>query len=133
MERIVGYKFDEEHNTAYIEMLNRLYEKYNHSAVFIRNKSKTKHETNHFFQTGDIKNFIAYANGKAVGHISAITDTRLKSEMGEKIGIIGFYECSPDVNLSKELIENALEELKARGCKVVRGPIDLTTWHNYRF
>jgi GNAT superfamily N-acetyltransferase len=59
-------------------------------------------------------------------------DNRLNKE-SRPIGIIGFYECTNDNILSKLLIEKAINYLKSKECRLIRGPINLTIWHQYRF
>ena len=132
-QRIVEYTFELEHNEAYLDLLRNIYQDYNHLESFVATKKRNKSLQNPFFQIGEITNFIAYHGSQTRGHISAIVDSRLLDDLGRQIGLIGFYECSDDENLSQDLIKRALNSLKQKSCRFIRGPIDLTTWHNYRF
>jgi GNAT superfamily N-acetyltransferase len=50
----------------------------------------------------------------------------------EKIGFIGHYE-SLDDKAAEEILEQACQHLAKQGCTLAVGPIDGTTWRNYRF
>ncbi|MDO8459798.1 MAG: hypothetical protein Q7S74_01690 [Nanoarchaeota archaeon] len=131
--RIVQYTFEEEHSQAYRQLLLKTYKEFNYSQAFADLKSKLKNPQNPFFQFGEIQNFIAYSNSAPVGHLSAIIDPRLRTVDNKQIGLIGFYESNEDFSVSKELFDSALQYLKLKNCNAIRGPIDLTIWHPYRF
>ncbi len=48
-------------------------------------------------------------------------------------GVIGWYECSNSSTMSKILLEEATVFCKNEGCKKITGPINGSTWNNYRF
>ncbi|WP_417611716.1 GNAT family N-acetyltransferase [Owenweeksia hongkongensis] len=54
-------------------------------------------------------------------------------KLSESLGAIGWYECSDDDVLSTELLSWACDELRAMGVKSIIGPINGSTWYNYRF
>ena len=131
--KIIKYKFEEEYANAYIKLLEIKYRGFNHSLSYISYKNKLKNFNNPFFENGDITNFLELSKGDPIGHISAIIDPRLKTCSNKQIGLIGFCEFPDKFEDSCELISRAVENLQTRGCSVIRGPIDLTTWHGYRF
>lgn len=51
----------------------------------------------------------------------------------EKACSIGSYECENNLNTSNVLIEKAKEIAKAKGYSWVIGPMEGSTWNNYRF
>ena len=132
MVNIIEYIFEEKYQKDLIALMKELYSNYNHADSYIDYINKLIKPCNPSFKFIKIKNFIAYENEKSVGHISAIIDSRLNQD-NNPIGIIGFYECIEDDELSSVLINKALEYLKEKNCKVIRAPIDLTIWHPYRF
>jgi len=122
---IIEYTHEKRYVEDYINLLKQFYPS---SDEQIRIIAKTISKKNPSYKYCKVKNWIAYENKKAVGHISSIVDKRQKG-----IGIIGFYECSEDKILSKKLISIAEDFLKKCGCKRIIGPINLTIWHTYRF
>lgn len=127
MVSITTYDFENEHIEAFSDLLTRLYSSHNHSETHIELKKHLLNPDNPFFSRGEIKNIIAYEGNEPVGHISAITDPRLNG-----IGLIGFYE-STDDEIANVLIDEAIVHLDSQGCRTIRGPIDQTIWHQYRF
>jgi len=132
MVKIIEYSFEEKYQKDFIDLMKELYKDYNHADSYIAYINKLIKSINPSFKFIEIKNFIAYENEKPMGHISAIIDSRLNQD-NSPIGIIGFYECIDNDELSSVLINNAVEYLKEKNCKLIRAPIDLTIWHPYRF
>ncbi|MCA9838787.1 MAG: GNAT family N-acetyltransferase [Trueperaceae bacterium] len=50
----------------------------------------------------------------------------------KRLGFIGHYAALTD-DAGEELLEKACQELKEQGCELTVGPLDGTTWRNYRF
>lgn len=46
---------------------------------------------------------------------------------------IGSYECIDDLKASHELLKHAQWMAKEKGCRWLIGPMEGSTWHNYRF
>lgn len=127
---IIEYTFEQKESKDFIEFMKELYSENKYSDYYIKSMDKLKKNDNPSFKYLNITNFIAYHENKVIGHISAIIDSRLSQE---GVGILGFYECIDNLEVSKLLIDKAVEYLKNQGCKIARGPIDLTIWHPYRF
>jgi GNAT superfamily N-acetyltransferase len=51
---------------------------------------------------------------------------------GHRLGLIGHYAAG-DANAGQQLLAHAGNELKARGCTLAIGPMDGSTWRQYRF
>ena len=47
--------------------------------------------------------------------------------------MIGNYDCVEDEQVNDKLLDKCINWLKSKGCSKIRGPINLTIWHNYRF
>jgi GNAT superfamily N-acetyltransferase len=50
---------------------------------------------------------------------------------GETVGLVGHYAAA-DRAAGDELLRHAVAMLRARGCSVAVGPVDGSTWHDYR-
>lgn len=70
---------------------------------------------------------------KSRGRVAAMVNPRLLDEVGRPIGLLGFFECDENEDTARRLLDEGSEWLQRRGCEIARGPIDFTTWHNYRF
>ncbi|MGH9549498.1 MAG: hypothetical protein ACRD3W_08985, partial [Terriglobales bacterium] len=51
---------------------------------------------------------------------------------GEQVGFIGHYDAN-DEACGAELLEDALQYLTRKNCAIAVGPVDGSTWRNYRF
>ena len=87
---------------------------------------------NSFFTYGEIENFMVLENKDVLGRISAIVN-RKAIENGEQIGFLGFFECIDDFSVAEKLLSESTEYLYQRGIRKIRGPINFSTWHTYRF
>jgi hypothetical protein len=67
------------------------------------------------------------------GRAAAMINSQLLDDAGRPIGLIGFFESDEREDTARRLLDEACEWLAKKGCAVVRGPVDFTTWHNYRF
>ena len=68
----------------------------------------------------------------ARGRVAAIINPHLVDEDGRPYGLLGFFECRDHEDTARRLIDLGLEWLDRQGCRVVRGPINFTTFHDYR-
>jgi len=90
-------------------------------------------QTNFFFSDGGkLKAFIALSNGNVVGRIGAMINPKINS--GErKLGFVGLFESIKDYQVTKLLLDTAVDWLKSKKCNMIWGPMDFSIWHNYRF
>jgi len=123
--QIIEYTFEEEHIKKYISLLINLYEDSPLLEIHIKNIQNLINKNNPFFDNAKIKNFLIIENKKVLGHVSAINDNRLDC------GLIGFFDCINNIEVSNKLLDLATQELKNK--KKVSGPVNLSIWHNYRF
>lgn len=64
---------------------------------------------------------------------AAIVNPRLVDAGGAPIGLIGFFDSFDDLEPASAVLDAACDHLRARGCAIARGPINFSTWHDYRF
>ncbi len=80
---------------------------------------------NAFFMHADWQPFVAYAEGKPVGRISAQLDALYHEHHDAHTGFFGLIEGIDDIALFRELTEAAESWLKARGMTRILGPFNL--------
>jgi len=79
------------------------------------------------------RHFLATANGRPVGHVSAFVNADLRDADGTAVGAVGFFECRDDAALASELLGAARAWLEAEhGRRRVWGPMKFDIWHGYR-
>lgn len=66
--------------------------------------------------------FLLEDEGTAIGRIAAFFDTLAVDFWKERIGLFGYYECPPDPEASRLLLNAARDWLQARGATRMRGP-----------
>ncbi len=77
---------------------------------------------NPFFEHTDITFIIAKEGEKPVGRIAAFIDHRYNSEHDEQTGWIGMFESTYDSKVGSDILNLALDNLRAKGCTKVIGP-----------
>lgn len=126
--QIIEYTHDEQYIKSYIDFIKQHYSKDKRVSSYISQIVKQLSKDNPFFGSGKLKNFLLRENGRVIGHCSAIIDKR-----NENKGLIGFYDCIENKDANNLLLDRVIEWLKKQGCSAIRGPVNLTIWHNYRF
>ncbi len=71
--------------------------------------------------------FLLEQNGKFIGRIAAFIDNLAIDFWKERIGLFGYYECIPDPQASRLLLEAARDWLRTRDCTSMRGPWTFVT------
>lgn len=66
--------------------------------------------------------FLLEQEGKVIGRIAAFIDHLAVDFWREKIGLFGYYECIPDPQAAKMLLEAAQRWLQDQGMTAMRGP-----------
>jgi hypothetical protein len=80
------------------------------------------------------RHFIATADGRPVGRISAFLNPDLKDVDGTQLGALGSYECVDDAAVAEDLIGAALDWIhRSQGLTRTWGPLDYSIWDRYRF
>lgn len=90
-------------------------------------KKQFSRKKNPFFKHADIRSFVAYKNGEAVGRITAIHNWLHNEFHEEKKGFFGFFECINDTAVSKRLFEAAQSWLKKESLDQIIGPMSFST------
>ena len=80
-----------------------------------------------FWRHGERKLFMAFRDGRPVGRIAAIINSKHNAFHGEKCGFFGFFDCADDAEASRLLFDAALKWIKAKGMDRVRGPVNPST------
>lgn len=126
--QLVEYTHDKCFILEYINFIKLHYSNDPRISFYIKRIIKQLDSKNPFFEFGEIRSFLLKKDTKVIGHCSAIIDRR-----NEHVGLIGFYDCIRNEFANDLLLESAIEWLKRNGCSIIRGPVNLTIWHDYRF
>jgi GNAT superfamily N-acetyltransferase len=73
-----------------------------------------------------------FVDDRAPARVAAIVNPRLVED-GAPIGLLGFFEAANDPAAVTPLLTAAVTWLREQGCATVRGPVNFSTWHDYRF
>ncbi|MEJ2088779.1 MAG: hypothetical protein P8Y69_09980 [Gammaproteobacteria bacterium] len=76
--------------------------------------------------------FIESDRGTASARVAAIVTDQQRH--GQRVGMLGLYEAMPDVDPLeiREMLEAACRYLQDNGCGIAVGPINGSTWFDYR-
>jgi ribosomal protein S18 acetylase RimI-like enzyme len=77
-----------------------------------------------FWRHGERRLFMAVRDGRTVGRVAAIINSKHNSFHAEKCGFFGFFDCADDQEAASALFAAAVKWLKARGMDKVRGPVN---------
>ena len=80
-----------------------------------------------FWRHGERRLFMAYKDGRPVGRIAAIINSKHNAFHNEKCGFFGFFDCVDDRSASGLLFDAALKWIKVKGMDKVRGPVNPST------
>jgi hypothetical protein len=80
---------------------------------------------NPFFEHGQAAIFCAYRNGWCVGRVTAQIDRGHLERYHDATGFFGFLDTVDDEEVARALLGRAEGWLRARGMKIVRGPLSL--------
>ena len=84
-------------------------------------------QKNPFFMHAAVKYFVAEKEGRIVGRICSIINTRHREFQQEDSGFFGFFESENDTDVVRALLDVVSADLKAEGMKVMRGPMNFST------
>ncbi len=82
---------------------------------------------NPFFHHAEAAFFIAVKGNATLGRIAAIIDHSHINFHKEQAGFFGFFECLPDTEIARSLLDAASQWLKERGIAIMRGPMNPST------
>jgi GNAT superfamily N-acetyltransferase len=82
--------------------------------------------SNPYFEHAKVKFWLAYKGNQIVGRISAQVDQLATPVETGAVGFFGMFECDDDQAVADALLNEAEKWLHSQGCKVVRGPFNLS-------
>lgn len=85
---------------------------------------------NPYFRSADVRCWIAYRDGAAVGTIAATVDHRLQ-ESEPNTGMFGFFEFIDEEAVARALLDEALGWLREQGMTSARGPFNFNSNHEF--
>lgn len=77
-----------------------------------------------FYRHAEVELFLAKRGAETVGRIAAILDGNAPQVDGRKVGAFGFFDCNPDEESARVLLDAAREWLQAKKAGLMRGPTD---------
>jgi GNAT superfamily N-acetyltransferase len=91
--------------------------------VWIRRRLSAR---NPFFEDASLRLWLAFRGNEAVGSISALRDQKHEEVRGEKVAFFGFFETEDDPEVAGALLDVARGQARLWGCKMLRGPRNLS-------
>lgn len=80
-----------------------------------------------FYQTGEVKCWIAEQNGEVAGRIMAVVNNKYNEYHNDNSGFFGFFECVQNDEVAIALINQAETWLKSKGKDKIVGPVNPST------
>ena len=80
-----------------------------------------------FHLHSDVRLLLALRDGRPVGRIAAIHNTRHVEHHDEPAGFFGFFETERDPAVAGALLDAAADWLRGRGLETIRGPASFST------
>ena len=100
--------------------------------------SKSLYKDNNYYSdeanSSDLSDFILFTleiEGRVFGRIACIDKVNF-TYRDYNVGLIAFYECDENSEYSNALFENAQKYLQSKGCNYIIGPMNGSTWNQYR-
>jgi len=94
--------------------------------LFSEMKKKLNPKVHPFFKHSQVALFLAYYRNKPVGRIAAIIDFNHNNFHKDKVGFFGLFECVEHYGIAELLLDRAVEWLRKRNIKTMRGPMNLS-------
>jgi len=109
---------------AFIELPYRLYKDDPVWAPPLRREQHSQFDPkrNPFLDHCEWQLFLLEDKGKIIGRIAAFVDNLAVDFWKERIGLFGYFECTPRPTAARLLLDAAREWLRARHCTAMRGP-----------
>ncbi|MHC4924346.1 MAG: GNAT family N-acetyltransferase [Planctomycetota bacterium] len=82
---------------------------------------------NPFFAHAEVTHLVAHRDGRDVGRIAAIRNTRSEEARSDHSGWFGWFECENDAATAKALFDKAARCLGEHGCDAMLGPASYST------
>lgn len=97
--------------------------------LFMEDKKLFDKKQEPFFKFGEVKYYLAYKDGKAVGRIACIVNNKHNKLHNEKTGFFGFFDCIDDKEVSNLLLSKAKEYALENNFDILRGPMNYSVNH----
>ncbi|MBN1525633.1 MAG: hypothetical protein JW904_14235 [Spirochaetales bacterium] len=87
---------------------------------------------NPVYHNGRFKNFLVISDNAVIARCTAFFN-QLAFHNDKQTGFIGLFEAVHDLEAASILLDAAIEYLREQGAAYVWGPVNFSTWENYRF
>ena len=112
----------------FIDLQTSIYREYPHFNPQLRKELKQQFSRkNPFFLHAEVRFFLAEQDGKVLGRVASIVNQRHREYQHEDAGFFGFFESVDDRDVSAALLKAVADDLKTRGMKIMRGPMNFST------
>ena len=112
----------------FIDLQISLYRENPHFIPQLRKELKQQFSRkNPFFLHAEVRFFLVEQDGKAVGRVASIFNQRHREYQHEDAGFFGFFESVYDRDVAAALLGAVSDDLKNRGMKIMRGPMNFST------
>ncbi|MBO9541809.1 hypothetical protein J7643_14560 [bacterium] len=130
--RVVRFDHDQVLTTAFLDLPARVYAADPHWIPPFKDAVRAQLSPEApFFRHGEMTHFLAFEGEVPVARCSAILNSRYEED-GAPIGFIGYFEALDRPEASRAVLGEAVAWLRERGARLVRGPVNTSTYHPYR-
>ena len=114
---------------AYLNFPHNLYRDDPHYVpeLYMAQKELFNRKKNPFFEHSEVSSFLAKADGKIVGRISAILNNNYNSYHSSNVGFFGFFDLINNEDVCKALLDAACEWCRNKGVDAIIGPTNFST------
>lgn len=127
--QVIDYTYENKYINEYTKLIRNIYAMY---PLFAESRAdevnRMFNKKNPFLRFGIWKNFLVKNEGSSVAHISAIIDERLSFD----VGLLGYFDAVNETAYADKAFDAAIGFLTKRRKKIIRGPVNLTTWQGFR-
>ncbi|MEJ8598411.1 GNAT family N-acetyltransferase [Riemerella anatipestifer] len=112
----------------FIKFPNKLYKENPNYVPPLNNDEKNiwKAEENPALSYSDAEQYLAYRNGEVVGRIALMVNYKEEKELGIKKLRFGWLDFIDDIEVSKALMDKAIEVAKSKNLSKIEGPMGFT-------
>ena len=82
---------------------------------------------NPFYDHARVQLFLAWRGDQVLGRIAAVVNQADNEFHGEKTGFFGFFDCLPDYEIARRLLDAARFWLQDQGMETMRGPANFSS------
>jgi len=104
---------------------------FNRVFEFVYGKHAIKRDTKFAKESPLDRCFVVYSDGQPVARAAAMINYDIQYH-NQKIGLIGYFECINDLDISRYLFDHVFSYLRDLDCEYCIGPLNGNTWQRYR-